>query len=69
MMHAKTQMNSEHTKQSEVSPSQKDRRYLAHLKRAVNCAEHLSCRRCLGVRYVMPSVHLRIENTILTHNG
>lgn len=31
-MHAKTQMNSEHIKRSEVSPSQKDRRYLAHLK-------------------------------------
>lgn len=32
LMHAKTQMNSEDTKGSEVDPSQKDRRYLAHLK-------------------------------------
>lgn len=31
-MHAKTQMNSEDTKRSDVSPSQKDRRCLAHPK-------------------------------------
>lgn len=38
-MHAKTQMISEDTKRSDISPSQKDRRCLAHLK-----GETLLCR-------------------------
>lgn len=42
MMHAKTQMNSEHTKQSEVSLSQKDRRYLAQLKGELFTVQNIS---------------------------
>lgn len=37
--------------------------------RDVYYAQHLSCRRGIGLRYVIPSAHLSIENTILIHNG
>lgn len=55
-MHAKTQMNSEDTKMLSGSSEGRD----------VCWAEHLSCRRDTGLRYVLPSAHLSIDNTILT---
>lgn len=41
-MHAKTQMNSEDTKQSDGSLSRKDRRFLAHLKGETFAVQRIS---------------------------